>query len=101
MLTKTSFGAFATTDLRELLEAAGVGRIVVAGVATSGTVLSTTRWAVDTGYRHRLRRRLRRPRPPGQRPAARRVGRPEELGRAVARRRRPAGGRDPRAAPVT
>ncbi|WP_327696759.1 cysteine hydrolase family protein [Streptomyces sp. NBC_00459] len=51
VLTKTSFSAFATTDLRELLEAAGVGRLVVAGVATSGTVLSTTRWAVDTGFK--------------------------------------------------
>ncbi|MFI1359519.1 isochorismatase family protein [Streptomyces sp. NPDC020898] len=51
VLTKTSFSAFATTDLRELLETAGVGRIVVAGVATSGTVLSTTRWAVDIGYK--------------------------------------------------
>ncbi|UIX33215.1 cysteine hydrolase family protein [Streptomyces sp. GQFP] len=51
VLTKTGFSAFASTDLRERLEAAGVGRIVVAGVATSGTVLSTTRWAVDTGLK--------------------------------------------------
>ncbi|MGW1713110.1 isochorismatase family cysteine hydrolase [Streptomyces sp. NPDC002156] len=51
VLTKTSFSAFASTDLRDRLEAAGIGRIVVAGVATSGTVLSTTRWAVDTGLK--------------------------------------------------
>ncbi|GAA3865662.1 hypothetical protein GCM10023084_18550 [Streptomyces lacrimifluminis] len=37
--------------LCELLEAAGVGRLVVAGVATSGTVLSTTRWAIGTGFK--------------------------------------------------
>ncbi|MEV0618868.1 cysteine hydrolase [Nonomuraea sp. NPDC050404] len=50
VLAKSSFAAFATTDLHERLRAAGVGRLVIAGVATSGTVLSTTRWAHDLGY---------------------------------------------------
>jgi nicotinamidase-related amidase len=50
VLGKTSIGAFATTNLDELLQESGIGQLIVAGVATSGTVLSTTRWAVDTGY---------------------------------------------------
>jgi nicotinamidase-related amidase len=33
------------------LQSSGVGRVIVAGVATSGgTVLSTARWAYDVGY---------------------------------------------------
>lgn len=51
VLGKTAFSAFATTDLDARLRDLGVGHVIVAGVATSGTVLSTTRWAVDTGYR--------------------------------------------------
>ncbi|WP_405736008.1 cysteine hydrolase [Streptomyces sp. NBC_01537] len=50
VLGKTTLSAFATTNLHELLQASGVGRIVIAGVATSGTVLSTARWAYDIGY---------------------------------------------------
>ena len=50
VLGKTSFSAFATTNLDERLRELGVGQLIIAGVATSGTVLSTTRWAVDTGY---------------------------------------------------
>ncbi|OHV59562.1 hypothetical protein BCD48_41195 [Pseudofrankia sp. BMG5.36] len=50
MLTERTIGAFATTNLHELLQASAIRRIVVAGVATSGTVLSTTRWAFDIGY---------------------------------------------------
>jgi nicotinamidase-related amidase len=50
VLGKTSFSAFATTDLDERLRELGVGKLIIAGVATSGTVLSTTRWAVDIGY---------------------------------------------------
>lgn len=50
VLAKTTMGAFATTDLDARLRAAGVERIVIAGVATSGTVLSTARWAYDIGY---------------------------------------------------
>ncbi|OHV30462.1 MULTISPECIES: cysteine hydrolase family protein [Pseudofrankia] len=50
VLTKSSIGAFATTNLHELLRAANIEKIILAGVATSGTVLSTTRWGVDVGY---------------------------------------------------
>lgn len=50
MLGKRTLGAFATTDLRERLEMAGIRRLILGGVATSGTVLSTTRWAYDIGY---------------------------------------------------
>ncbi|MGF7236821.1 MAG: cysteine hydrolase family protein [Frankia sp.] len=50
VLGKTTLSAFASTNLHEVLQTAGVGRLIVAGVATSGTVLSTTRWAVDIGY---------------------------------------------------
>jgi nicotinamidase-related amidase len=51
VLGKKSLSAFATTNLDERLRESGVGHLIIAGVATSGTVLSTTRWAVDTGYR--------------------------------------------------
>ncbi|GAA3218727.1 cysteine hydrolase [Actinocorallia longicatena] len=50
VLAKSTFSAFAGTDLDQRLRDAGVGRIVIAGVATSGTVLSTARWAHDIGY---------------------------------------------------
>jgi nicotinamidase-related amidase len=50
VLGKSSIGAFATTNLDERLRESSVSRLILAGVATSGTVLSTTRWAVDTGY---------------------------------------------------
>jgi nicotinamidase-related amidase len=50
VLGKTTIGAFATTPLHLLLQDAGIGQIIVAGIATSGTVLSTTRWAFDVGY---------------------------------------------------
>jgi nicotinamidase-related amidase len=50
VLGKSSVSAFATTDLDQRLREAGVGQVIIAGVATSGTVLSTTRWAADIGY---------------------------------------------------
>jgi len=50
VLGKATIGAFATTDLDKSLRAAGIGRVIIAGVATSGTVLSTARWAFDVGY---------------------------------------------------
>jgi nicotinamidase-related amidase len=50
VLGKKSLSAFATTSLDEILREAGIGHLVIAGVATSGCVLSTVRWAVDTGY---------------------------------------------------
>jgi nicotinamidase-related amidase len=51
VLGKKSLSAFATTNLDERLRESHVGHLIVAGVATSGCVLSTTRWAVDIGYR--------------------------------------------------
>lgn len=51
VLGKRSLSAFATTNLDEMLRQAGIGQLIIAGVATSGTVLSTTRWAVDIGYK--------------------------------------------------
>jgi len=51
VLGKTSLSAFATTSLDETLRQAGIGHVIIAGVATSGTVLSTARWAYDIGYR--------------------------------------------------
>lgn len=51
VLAKTSIGAFGSTDLQARLETLGVDELLVAGVATGGTVLSTTRWAYDIGYR--------------------------------------------------
>ena len=51
VLGKKSLSAFATTSLDEMLRQSRIGHLIIAGVATSGTVLSTTRWAVDTGYR--------------------------------------------------
>ncbi|SQD96760.1 MULTISPECIES: cysteine hydrolase [unclassified Parafrankia] len=50
VLSKTTIGAFATTGLHDLLQRAGIRQIVIAGVATAGTVLSTARWAFDVGY---------------------------------------------------
>jgi nicotinamidase-related amidase len=51
VLGKSSISAFATTNLDDRLREAGVGQVIIAGVATSGTVLSTTRWAADIGYK--------------------------------------------------
>lgn len=50
VLGKRTMGAFATTDLHERLQTAGIRRVILGGVATSGTVLSTARWACDIGY---------------------------------------------------
>ena len=56
MLRKSYFSAFTITNLDELLSQASIGRLVTAGVATPGTVLSTTRWAVDMASRWRSAR---------------------------------------------
>ncbi|MGH3502166.1 MAG: cysteine hydrolase family protein [Nocardioidaceae bacterium] len=48
---KTRVGAFSTTDLDQQLRAAGVTTLVLAGIATSGVVLSTVRDAADRDYR--------------------------------------------------
>ena len=43
-------GAFATTDLESILRAQQVTSLVLLGIATSGVVLSTVRWAADADY---------------------------------------------------
>ncbi|MFJ3218317.1 cysteine hydrolase family protein [Kitasatospora sp. NPDC086801] len=49
---KTRFGAFASdTDLRAELRARGVDTLVLAGLSTSGVVLTTLRQAADEDYR--------------------------------------------------
>ncbi len=49
LVTKTSWGAFATTDLEARLKAIGVTQIVLGGVATSAGVESTAREAHGLG----------------------------------------------------
>jgi nicotinamidase-related amidase len=49
VVTKRSWGAFATTDLEHQLKARGVTQVVVAGVATSGGVEATARQAYELG----------------------------------------------------
>ena len=50
VVTKHRVGAFTSTDLDMLLRAHGIDTLVLAGVATSGVVLSTLRVAADTDY---------------------------------------------------
>lgn len=49
VVTKRSWGAFATTDLECQLKARGVTQVVVTGVATSGGVEATARQAYEQG----------------------------------------------------
>ena len=49
--TKTRVGAFSTTDLAAELAARGIDTLILAGIATSGVVLSTVRDAADHDYR--------------------------------------------------
>ena len=49
-VTKRSWGAFATTDLKAQLQARGVTQVVVTGVATSGGVEATARQAYEEGF---------------------------------------------------
>lgn len=51
VVRKSRYGAFSTTDLHERLRARGVDTVVLAGISTSGVVLSTARDAVDKDYR--------------------------------------------------
>ena len=51
VVTKRRVGAFSTTDLETILRAKGVDTLVLAGISTSGVVLSTVRWAADMDYR--------------------------------------------------
>jgi nicotinamidase-related amidase len=51
VVRKTRVGPFLTTDLDEQLRARGVDTLVLAGISTSGVVLSTVRDAHDRDYR--------------------------------------------------
>jgi nicotinamidase-related amidase len=51
VVVKHRVSAFAGTDLDMILRAKGVGTLVLAGVATSGVVLSTVRHGADADYR--------------------------------------------------
>ncbi|SEG94987.1 Nicotinamidase-related amidase [Actinacidiphila yanglinensis] len=51
VVRKTRFGAFSSTDLHGELHAKGVDTLIVAGISTSGVVLSTLRDAADQDYR--------------------------------------------------
>ena len=50
LLTKRSWGAFATTDLENQLKARGVTQVVLTGVVTSGGVEATARQAYEQGF---------------------------------------------------
>jgi nicotinamidase-related amidase len=50
VVTKRRVGAFSTTDLETVLRAKNINTIVLSGIATSGVVLSTVRWAADKDY---------------------------------------------------
>ena len=50
VVTKRSWGAFATTDLERQLKARGVTQVVVTGVATSAGVEATARQAWEHGF---------------------------------------------------
>lgn len=51
VVTKHRVSAFAGTDLDMILRANGVDILLLAGIATSGVVLSTLRHAADADYR--------------------------------------------------
>jgi nicotinamidase-related amidase len=51
IVRKTRVGAFSTTDLDAQLRSRGIDTIVLAGISTSGVVLSTVRDGADRDYR--------------------------------------------------
>src|SRR5260370_38324016 len=51
LVTRTRLGGFAGSDLELLLRAREIDGLVLAGIATSGAVLSTLRQAADLDYR--------------------------------------------------
>ena len=51
MVTKRRVSAFTGSDLEVLLRSGGTDNLVLAGIATSGVVLSTLRQAADLDYR--------------------------------------------------
>lgn len=50
IVTKRRVGAFFNTDLATILKAGEIKTLVLMGLATSGVVLSTTRFAADSDY---------------------------------------------------
>jgi len=50
VITKTSFNAFHTTNLQQLLTAAGIVEVVVCGIRTEQCVETTARAAAGLGY---------------------------------------------------
>ena len=50
VVRKTRIGSFSTTDLVEQLHAAGVNTLILAGIRTSGVILSTVRDAADQDF---------------------------------------------------
>ena len=50
VVTKRSWGAFATTDLERQLKVRGITQVVVTGVVTSGGVEATVRQAYEQGF---------------------------------------------------
>ncbi|TGK00969.1 cysteine hydrolase [Leptospira semungkisensis] len=52
IVTKHRVGAFLGTDLDMILRARGIDTLVMMGIATSGVVLSTLRYASDADYRN-------------------------------------------------
>ena len=50
MVTKHRVGAFTGTDLDMILKAHRMETLILAGIATSGVVLSTVRHAADADY---------------------------------------------------
>jgi nicotinamidase-related amidase len=51
VVTKHRVSAFAGTDLEVILRSNGIEALLLAGIATSGVVLSTVRHAADADYR--------------------------------------------------
>ena len=51
VVRKTRVGAFSTTDLAQQLRRRGIDTLILAGISTSGVVLSTIRDAADHDYR--------------------------------------------------
>jgi nicotinamidase-related amidase len=51
IVRKTRVGAFSTTDLAQQLAGRGIDTLILAGISTSGVVLSTVRDASDRDYR--------------------------------------------------
>jgi nicotinamidase-related amidase len=50
VVRKTRVGAFSTTDLDQQLRSRGITTLILAGISTSGVVLSTVRDAADRDY---------------------------------------------------